>query len=96
MAEETKQHEDADSDSPIGPGADAPDATGVATDATATEPGESQAEAGDIAAEGGGASGEGGGRRGEAREAESGADEGARCEALECGGHLDLHIAAPR
>ena len=53
MAEETKQHEDADSDSPIGPGADAPDATGVATDATATEPGESQTEAGDIAAEGG-------------------------------------------
>ena len=53
MAEETKQHEDADSDSGIGPDADAPDATGIATDATATEPGESQAEAGDIAAEGG-------------------------------------------
>ena len=41
------------------------------------------------------ARGEGGGHRGKP-EAESGADEGARCEALECGGHLDLHIAAPR
>ena len=53
MADETKQHEDADSDSGIGPGADAPDATEIATDATATEPGESQTEAGDTAAEGG-------------------------------------------
>ena len=53
MADETKQHEDADSDSGIGPGADAPDATEIATDATATEPGELQTEAGDTAAEGG-------------------------------------------
>ncbi|MEC7237487.1 MAG: nucleotide exchange factor GrpE [Pseudomonadota bacterium] len=53
MAEKTKQHEDADSDSGTGPDAAAADVTGDAADATATQAGESQTEADDAAVEGG-------------------------------------------